>query len=192
MTLHSAGPSGCAVATRLAKSPSKPSVLLVEAGGDNKDAAYLVPGDRFNLAFSLPHLNWGYKTAPQTHLKGQEIDYSRGKGLGGSTAINFSCWLIGADEDYDEWARKLGDDAWNWKSVKERFKKIENYHVEIPKEHQKFISPKAEGEYPVIRLSSGYLLTIQIMEPGVHSTSAMLISGRRVFQMCSSPLRRLD
>jgi choline dehydrogenase-like flavoprotein len=42
------------------------------------------------------------KTVPQNHLKGQQIDYSRGKGLGGSTAINFSCWVIGADEDYNE------------------------------------------------------------------------------------------
>lgn len=33
-------------------------------------------------------MNWGYKTVPQTHLKGQEIDYSRGRGLGGSSAIN--------------------------------------------------------------------------------------------------------
>ncbi|CZT48059.1 related to alcohol oxidase [Rhynchosporium secalis] len=127
-----AGPAGCAIATRHAKSSSKPSVLLVEAGGDNKDAAYLVPADRFNLAFSQPQLNWGYKTAPQTHLKGQEIDYSRGKGLGGY-------------EDFDEWAKKVGDDTWKWKKVKERFKKIENYHVDIPREHQKYISPKAEN-----------------------------------------------
>ncbi|KAI9050741.1 hypothetical protein LZ554_004861 [Drepanopeziza brunnea f. sp. 'monogermtubi'] len=139
-----AGPSGCALAVRLAQVSSKPSVLLIEAGGDNREAAYLVPADRFNLAFTMPHLNWGYKTAPQTHLIGQEIDYSRGKGLGGSTAINFSCWLIGADEDFNEWARIVGDDAWTWKNVKERFKKIENYHVEIPSEHRKYINPKAE------------------------------------------------
>ncbi|XMA11128.1 hypothetical protein WAI453_003919 [Rhynchosporium graminicola] len=155
-----AGPAGCAIATRLAKSSSKPSVLLVEAGGDNKDAAYLVPADRFNLAFSQPQLNWGYKTAPQTHLKGQEIDYSRGKGLGGSTTINFSCWLIGADEDFDEWAKKVGDGTWRWKNVKERFKKIENYHVDIPREHQKYFNPKAESEFPVARSFSISLLTI--------------------------------
>lgn len=100
--VHLAGPSGCALAARLAQASSKPSVLLIEAGGDNKEAEYLVPADRFNLAFTMPHLNWGYKTTPQTHLSGQEIDYSRGKGLGGSTAINFSCWIIGADEDFDE------------------------------------------------------------------------------------------
>jgi choline dehydrogenase-like flavoprotein len=98
----SAGASGSVVAARLAKSPQRPSVLLIEAGGDNKDASYRVPADRFTLAFKEATMNWGYKTVPQTHLKGQQIDYSRGKGLGGSTAINFSCWVIGADEDYNE------------------------------------------------------------------------------------------
>lgn len=28
----------------------------------------------------------------------------------------------------------------------ERFKKVESYHVEVPKEHQKYINPKAESE----------------------------------------------
>jgi choline dehydrogenase-like flavoprotein len=82
-------------------------VCLLEAGGDNKDASYFVPADRFTLAFKEPTLNWGYKTAPQTQLKGQEIDYSRGKGLGGSTAINFSCWVVGADEDFNECVLRL-------------------------------------------------------------------------------------
>lgn len=108
-----AGAAGCVVAARLAQSPTKPSVLLLEAGGKNEDASYRVPADRFTLAFKEPSLNWGYKTEPQAHLKGQQIDYSRGKGLGGSTSINFSCWVVGADEDYNEWARKVGDEAWN-------------------------------------------------------------------------------
>ncbi|KUJ20239.1 glucose-methanol-choline oxidoreductase-like protein [Mollisia scopiformis] len=139
-----AGASGCVIAARLAQSEKKPSVLLLEAGGKNDDASYRVPADRFALAFREPSLNWGYKTVPQQHLKRQEIDYSRGKGLGGSTAINFSCWVIGPDEDYNEWARKVGDDAWNWTNVKQRLKKIESYHVEVPAEHRKFVNPKAE------------------------------------------------
>ncbi|TVY48290.1 Alcohol dehydrogenase [acceptor] [Lachnellula occidentalis] len=139
-----AGPSGATLASGLARSSQRPSVLLLEAGGDNKDSQNLVPADRFAVAFTLPSLNWGYETAPQTHLKGQKIDYSRGKGLGGSTAINFSCWIVGADEDYDEWARKVGDEDWEWKNVKERMKKIETYHVEVPEEHRKFIDPKQE------------------------------------------------
>jgi choline dehydrogenase-like flavoprotein len=71
------GPSGCVVASRLAKTASKPSVLLVEAGGTNKDASYIIPADRFNLFAREPTMNWGYKTEPQKHLKGQQIDYSR-------------------------------------------------------------------------------------------------------------------
>lgn len=97
--LIQAGASGCVVAARLAQSSKRPSVLLIEAGGKNEDASYRIPADRFALAFKEPSLNWGYKTAPQHHLKGQQIDYSRGKGLGGSTAINFSCWVVGPDED---------------------------------------------------------------------------------------------
>ncbi|KAF4630105.1 hypothetical protein G7Y89_g8033 [Cudoniella acicularis] len=138
------GPSGCVVASRLAHTARKPSVLLLEAGGPNKNAEYLIPAERFSLAFSQPSLNWGYKTAPQSHLKGQQIDYSRGKGLGGSTAINFGCWIIGADEDFEEWARMVGDEAWRWERVKERIKKIESYHVEVPEKYRQFIDPKPE------------------------------------------------
>ena len=83
---------------------------------------------------------------PQKQLKNQEIDYSRGKGLGGSTAINFSCWVIGPSDDFDEWAEKVGDDAWSWKNVKQRFGKIESYHVEVPEGHG-FIKPRVEGEF---------------------------------------------
>jgi choline dehydrogenase-like flavoprotein len=88
-------------------------VLLVEAGGRNDDTAYLVRADRYKVkSLSEAGLNWGNKTTPQTQLKGQEIDYSRGKGLGGSSAINFQCSVIGPKEDFGEWALKVGDDAW--------------------------------------------------------------------------------
>jgi len=122
-------------------------VLLLEAGGDNKSVEYFVPADRYTLAGKEPSLNWGYKTVPQAQLNGQEIDYSRGRGLGGSTAINFSCWIVGPSDDYDEWARRVGDDAWAWKNVKERLKKIENYHVDVPEEHRAYIHPKESGEF---------------------------------------------
>jgi hypothetical protein len=41
--------------------------------------------------------------------------------------------------------------------VKERLKKIENYHVDIPEEGRKYISPKEAGEY-VLRKSELSLL----------------------------------
>jgi len=122
-------------------------VLLLEAGDSNKDASYTIPASRFTLASTEESLNWGYKTEAQNHLKGQQIDYSRGKGLGGSSAINFCCWIVGADEDFEEFSRLVGDDAWAWRNVKERLKRIETFHTDIPEEHQKYINPKAAGRY---------------------------------------------
>ncbi|KAI9820634.1 MAG: hypothetical protein M1827_005003 [Pycnora praestabilis] len=163
------GASGSALAYRLANSASKPSVLLVEAGDDNSDPVLRVAGDRFTLINSHPALNWGYETVPQQALKGRNVNYSRGKGLGGSTAINFGVFVRGPSEDYDRWADLVGDDCWNWKNVRERYKKVvyprtyvnddiqhnehrvietkhsmENYPGQVPQEQSKYIHPNQE------------------------------------------------
>lgn len=119
--------------------------MLLEAGGDNADPSYLVPADRFLLAFTQPNLNWGYQTEPQTHLQGQRINYARGKGLGGSTAINFFAWIIGADEDFNHWAKLVDDEEYDWSHVKKTFKLIESYHVDVPDSQCSYIDPKSEG-----------------------------------------------
>lgn len=90
-------------------------MLLLEAGGPNADPNLRVDGKRW-LTFTNQEMNWGFKTAPQEHCDGRSIDYSGGRGLGGSSAINFGVYTIGARDDYDEWARVAGDDAafgWN-------------------------------------------------------------------------------
>ncbi|PQE24628.1 hypothetical protein CJF32_00011030 [Rutstroemia sp. NJR-2017a WRK4] len=128
-----AGASGCVVASRLARTSSRPSVLLLEAGGSNDTLEHLPATERFNIAFSPESsLNWHYKTTKQQQLRGQEIDYSRGKGLGGSTAINFCAWIVGSCDDYDEWAREVQDSSFGWENVKRCLKRIENLHPEIP------------------------------------------------------------
>lgn len=71
-----------------------------------------------------PGYNWGYKTTPQKELDGREVDYSRGRGLGGSTAINFCVYTRGPSSDYDHWAEEVDDDSWSWEHVLPRFKKV--------------------------------------------------------------------
>ncbi|KAI0020992.1 glucose-methanol-choline oxidoreductase-like protein [Xylariomycetidae sp. FL0641] len=140
-----AGPAGCVIASRLAKSPARPSVLLVEAGGLNEDTAYLSSSERFEVAFREGSpLNWFYKTEPQSTLKDQVIDYSRGRGLGGSTAINFCGWTVGPDDDYDRFAELTGNEAFSWKRVKETLKKVEKFHNDVPEEFRGSINPKDE------------------------------------------------
>ncbi|KAI1486370.1 hypothetical protein F5X96DRAFT_655330 [Biscogniauxia mediterranea] len=125
------GPAGCAVAAGLANAAKKPKVLLLEAGGENADKSLRVDGQRW-VTFQNQDMNWGYKTAPQEHCVNREIDYSRGKGLGGTSAINFGVFSWGARDDYEEWARIVGDDTFKWEPIQARFKSLETFHRELP------------------------------------------------------------
>jgi choline dehydrogenase-like flavoprotein len=92
-------------------------------------------------------LNWAYKTTPQHQLRGQEIDYSRGKGLGGTTSINFCAWTVGPRDDYDEWARIAGDEKFGWRNAEKCLRRIENLHPKIPSPDLKsFFGAKLEGK----------------------------------------------
>ena len=75
------GPSGCTLASRLARSAVKPKVLLLEAGGDNSNIQHEIAGERFFTHATAEGYNWRYETVPQKYLKGQKINYSRGKDL---------------------------------------------------------------------------------------------------------------
>lgn len=137
------GPAGCALAHGLAHAPKKPKVLLLEAGGKNADPSLRVDGQRW-LSFTNKDMNWGYKTTPQAHCAGRELDYSRGLGLGGSSAINFGVYTIGARDDYDEWARIVGDDAFCWEPAQAHFKRLERFHATLPQGvDSRYAAPRA-------------------------------------------------
>lgn len=72
-------------------------------------------------------MNWGYKAIPQEYCNGRRVDLSRGKGLGGSSAINFSNYTIGPRDDYDQWASLVGDDSFQWTRMQPRFKNLETF-----------------------------------------------------------------
>ncbi|OCT48401.1 glucose-methanol-choline (gmc) oxidoreductase [Cladophialophora carrionii] len=144
-----AGPAGAVLASRLARSNRKPSVLLVEAGGKNDSKAVRADAERW-LHRMVPGMNWGYQTAPVKGFDGRVISYDRGKGLGGSSAINFSVWTVGPKGDYDELARLVGDEEWKWSNVQERYKRLETYHGDAGDDvdsvrHYRDADPKNHG-----------------------------------------------
>ncbi|KAK0749981.1 putative glucose dehydrogenase [Schizothecium vesticola] len=151
------GPAGSAIAYRLGQSPKKPKVLLLEAGGPNDDRNLRVDGQRW-LTFMNKDLNWGYQTVPQKDAADRPLDYSRGKGLGGSSAINFGVFTIGAEGDYEEWARVVGDEAFSWKQMQSRMKKLETFHRELPAgiNASKYAAPRAEDHGSSGPLHVGY------------------------------------
>ena len=81
------GPGGCPVANRLS-ADKRTTVCLIEAGGDNQHVTVRVP---LLLIANVPKkngFNWAFDTVPQKGLNGRVGYQPRGKGMGGSSAIN--------------------------------------------------------------------------------------------------------
>lgn len=101
-------------------------------------------------------MNWGYKTTPQPECGGREIDYSRGLGLGGSSAINFGVYTVGARDDYDEWARQVGDESFAWGPMQARFKGLESFHQSEHAKFSAYATPKPDHHGTSGPLHVGY------------------------------------
>lgn len=57
----------------------------------------------------------------------------RGKGLGGTSNLNFLIYSRGHRHDYDNWANITGDPRWGYENVLKYFKKSENLTFADPK-----------------------------------------------------------
>jgi len=117
------GAAGSAVAGRLAAA-GKGSVVLLEAGGDDRHLSLHIPGLGFH-AVSKRHWNWDFQTEPEPGLNGRRQVFLAGKLLGGSSAINGMIYSRGHSQEYDEWAR-LGCTGWSAQDVLPFFRRSED------------------------------------------------------------------
>jgi choline dehydrogenase-like flavoprotein len=115
------GSAGSAVAGRLSEG-GRYTVCLIEAGGTNNNMLVKTPGF---MPFIRGASNWKYETVPQKGLNGRTGYQPRGRGLGGSSAINAMVYIRGHKWDYDNWA-ELGCDGWSYDDVLPVFKRCED------------------------------------------------------------------
>ncbi|XP_065371900.1 glucose dehydrogenase [FAD, quinone] [Calliphora vicina] len=123
-----AGSGGCVVANRLSEIHNA-TVLLLEAG----DQETFISDVPLTAALTqMTRYNWGYKADPTPNacqgLKDGVCNWPKGRGVGGTSLINFMLYTRGHRKDYDHWS-KLGNKGWSYDDVLPYFKKSE--HIEI-------------------------------------------------------------
>ncbi|NIE63107.1 GMC family oxidoreductase N-terminal domain-containing protein [Burkholderia sp. Ax-1719] len=155
-----AGSAGCVLANRLTRE-SKNRVLLLEAGGEDKNIWLKVPAGVPRVV-NHPDLTWGYMSDEEPGLNNRKIIWPRGKTLGGSSSINGHVYMRGTAADYDGW-QALGNDGWAWSDVLPYFKRSESHFLGASDLHG------GSGELHVSPLLEPHIASKAFVEAAVRS-----------------------
>ncbi|KAF2183345.1 GMC oxidoreductase [Zopfia rhizophila CBS 207.26] len=119
------GTAGLAVASRISQGLPNACVLVLEAGSDGRnEPGIYIPGRKGSTIGTK--YDWNLTSTPQPSLNNRIIPQTRGKVLGGSSALNLMTWDRAAKAEFDAW-EELGNPGWNWDSIYSAMLKAENF-----------------------------------------------------------------
>ena len=121
------GLTGCVVASLLSQSPTKPSVILIEAG-PSPTSYPAASGVLSGTTLIGGDLDYSYMSEPTPSTEGRKHVLPAGKTLGGGSIINFGSWLRADAEDYNDWADLVVDRKWSYEGLKPWLCKSETCH----------------------------------------------------------------
>jgi choline dehydrogenase len=118
-----AGSAGCVVASRLSEDGAR--VVLLEAGPPDRDPMIHIPAGVLRV-LNNPKINWNFLSEGEPGTDGRQLQWPRGKTLGGTSSINGMLYVRGNPADYDNWAQ-MGCRGWSYDEVLPFFRKSETY-----------------------------------------------------------------
>ncbi|KIJ37144.1 GMC oxidoreductase [Sphaerobolus stellatus SS14] len=163
------GTSGNALAARLTKNPEI-SILALEAGqawDNDPNVGTTIP------QLGNPEYDWIFKTK---NLGGKEVIWSRDKGLGGSSNMNFMMWSRPGKDEIDD---RFGNKGWNHENFIPYIRKAENFHAPpegIIKRDKLQVDPSWYGKAGPIDVS--YLESSSNAEPIIREIRLVYERGR--------------
>ncbi|TFY83365.1 hypothetical protein EWM64_g650 [Hericium alpestre] len=118
-----AGNAGLPLAVRLSEDPNV-TVGVLEAGDNHLDSPDIQCPGLVLKNVANPKYDWTFFSTPQKNANNRSIIQPRGKGLGGSSLLNFLINSRPSKADFDALSA-LGNEGWDWETVLQYTKKSE-------------------------------------------------------------------